>query len=381
MRSDKVKVMAVMTALILSVASCSDAKSEASDATSAAVTESTTVESTVPSDTEETVTEGSVPSDTEETTEAEPAPTWSDPVERLDNIPIVQISGRGIGCSITVDEQYAELNESLEPVNSLMDQDVSDIFVTRCDNRILSFNYRTDDLNVFYADNFDVDGTELILEDVVTSRSDVYDLAYDYVEEKYSCYFSELSTHQIMQQILNVSEDKWYMDVNSLAFIIDYSFDGADGHPVDKSGVVRIPYTLIADIMNPNYAVDPDSPIIGEYSLGEFRIDESLTIDTNINFVHMRYFNAGEIKINDDLMNLDESGYLSGTDCRYIRDQEGNDYFVIYRSAEAPDVADSVFRIDVYLIEPDGLTEITTNSTDDYPSMVNNFTEFNALTD
>lgn len=377
MRTDKIKVMAAMTALILSVASCSDAKTEVSDDTSAAVTGSTSVESTA----EETVSESAVPSDTEETTEAEPAPTWADPVERTDTIPIVQISGRGIGCSISVDEQYAELNESLEPVNALMDQDVSDIFVTRCDNRVLSFNYRTDDLNVFYADNLDVEGIDLILKDVVTSRQDVYDLAYDYVEDRYSCYFTELSTEEIMQQILNISEDKWYMDVNSLAFIIDYTFDGADGHPVDKSGVVRIPYTLLADIMNPNYAVDPDSPIIGEYSLGEFIIDDSLTIDTNVNFVEMRNFIAGEIKINDDLTNLNESGYLSNSDCRYVRDQEGNDYFVIYRSADAPDAPTYVFRIDVYSIGSDGLIQMTTIDTDDSPSMVNNYTEFNALID
>ena len=379
MRSKKMKMTAALAAAVVCFAGCSEAKVEESESETTITAAETTVETTAAS---EETTETTAAS--EETTETTAEPTWEAPSERLDVMPVVQVNEADNRCSISVDDQYAALNESLAGINSVLGQDSifrSDIFVSRCDNKVLSYNYRLEDLNVFYAGNFDVDGSELTLDDVITSRQDLYDVAFEFIEDNYGSYFRDWTSEQLSETVLDVAEDKWYMDVNSLDLIIGYHLTNVEGELIDKSYIVRIPYTLIEDIMNPAYMVDSSSPIIGEYSFGEFRVDDSLTIESTHRCFDARRFDIVDIMINDNLIDLNEAGWSSTGDCRYVRDVEGNDYFVIYRSNEAPDSAESVFKIEVYSVDPDGLALVATVNTDDLPSMVNSFAEFNSYDD
>ena len=369
MRSKKMKMTAALAAAVVCFAGCSEAKVEESEIETTITAAETTVETTAAS---------------EETTETTAEPTWEAPSERLDVMPVVQVTETDNRCSISVDDQYAALNESLADINSVLSQDCisrSDIFVSRCDNKVLSYNYRLEDLNVYYAGNYDVDGSELTLDDVITSRQDLYDVAFEFIEDNYSSYFRDWTSEQLSETVLDVAEDKWYMDVNSLDLIIGYHLTNVEGELIDKSYIVRIPYTLIEDIMNPAYMVDSSSPIIGEYSFGEFRVDDSLTIESTHRCFDARRFDIVDIMINDNLIDLYVEGWQPSGDCRYIRDGEGNDYLVIYRYRDYPESADTLFRIDVYSVAPDGIDLIAMNNTDELPNMVNSFAEFDALTD
>lgn len=316
----------------------------------------------------------------------EDAPTideysWPDLQERMDMIPSVQIVRSEQRVSLFVDDSYEVLGEELDSVNEILnsaDCVFSDVDITRCDNKVISFNYRVDDMNVYYSRCYDVNGFRLCLNDVVTSRQDVVNRVSDYIDENYNSSIHNISIEQIEDHIMHITEDKWYLDVCSIVFIVDYSYIDNEGVLIYNSIPIHIPYTEINEIMNPNYVVDVCAPIVGEYSQGSFMVDDSTIISTVSQNMNMRQSDIVDIRINGMGAGIYDNGWSCNGICRFIRDYEGDNYLIVYRYEDYEESAESMFMISIYCIDCGELTEEVSINTNIEPSYINSIDELSS---
>lgn len=247
----------------------------------------------------------------------------------------------------------------------------SGISLYRCE----SCNHLSAEENLTIYESQHVNGFRLCLNDVVTSRQDVVNRVSDYIDESYNSNIHNISIEQIEDHIMHITEDKWYLDVCSIVFIVDYSYMDNEGVLIYNSIPIHIPYTEINEIMNPNYVVDVCAPIVGEYSQGSFMVDDSTIISTVTQNMNMRQSDIVDIRINVMGAGIYENGWSCNGICRFIRDYEGDNYLVVYRYEDYEESAESMFMISIYRIDCGELTEEVSINTNIEPSYINSIDE------